>query len=87
MFLIPLNNLLDNQFEFIIQTNQPISEILNLPYWKFEAFIERLNKRNEEIAAKQRKEAEEQKKQQQQMGNLGSINPSSFMNKFKGPKF
>lgn len=56
---------------------------MNLPYWKFEAFIERLNKRNEELEKKQRKETEDQKKQSQ----LGNINPSSFMNKFKTPKF
>lgn len=60
---------------------------MNLPYWKFEAFIERLNKRNDELEKKQRKDAEEQKKQSQSMGSLGNINPSSFMNKFKSPKF
>ncbi len=71
----------------MIQTNQPNSEIMNLPYWKFEAFIERLNKRNDELEKKQRKDAEEQKKQSHSMGSLGNVNPSSFMNKFKSPKF
>lgn len=82
---MPLNNLLDNEFEFIIQTNQPLSEILNIPYWKFEAFIERLNKRNDEINQKRKKEEEEQKKS---TGNLNSsFNVGSMMNKFKTPKF
>jgi hypothetical protein len=71
----------------MIQTHQPLSEIMNIPYWKFELFIERLNKRNEELAAKQRKEAEEQKKQASQYNSLGGMNPSSLMNKFKSPKF
>ena len=44
----------------MVQTNQQNSEIMNLPYWKFEAFIERLNKRNEELEKKQRKETEAQ---------------------------
>jgi hypothetical protein len=29
---MPLNSLLDNQFEFCVQTHQPISDIENLPY-------------------------------------------------------
>ena len=48
---MPLNNLLDNEFEFMLQTHQQISEIENMRYWKFEAFIERLNRRNDELAA------------------------------------
>jgi len=71
----------------MMQTHQQNSEIMKLPYWKFELFIERLNKRNEELDKRNRKEAEEQKKQQSQMGSLGNVNPSSFMNKFKSPKF
>jgi hypothetical protein len=79
---MPLKNLLDNIFEFIIQTNQPLSEIMNMPYWKFEAFIERLNKRNEEMKDRRKKEENEMKKQQQSSG-IGNFNPSSFANKFK----
>jgi hypothetical protein len=83
---MPLNSLLDNQFEFIIQANQPISDIENLPYWKFEAFIERLNKRNDEIKKQRKKEDEEMKKQQSSSG-VGKYNTSSFIPKFKAPKF
>lgn len=83
---MPLNNLLDNEFEFMIQTHQPIDVIENMPYWKFEMFIERLNKRNDELASRRKKEEEEHKKSQSSSG-IGNMNPSSFMSKFKAPKF
>ena len=83
---MPLNNLLDNEFEFMIQTHQPINVIENLPYWKFEAFIDRLNKRNDELAQRRKKEEEEHKKSQSNSG-VGKFNASSFMNKFSKPKF
>lgn len=77
---MPLENLLRNQFDFIEQTHQPLSEITRLPYWKFEKFIQYLNEKNEE----RRKEHEKANKaQQSQQSNLS---PGSFMNKFKMPK-
>lgn len=82
---MPLKNLLDNEFEFINQTHQPLSEIMNIPYWKFEAFIERLNRHNDEIKDRKKKEDAEYKKQQQSSG-VGSFNASSFANKFKSPR-
>ena len=45
---MPLTTLLDNEFEFICQTHCQPSEIDKLPYWKYEGFIERLNKKNAE---------------------------------------
>ncbi len=81
---MPLNSLLDNQFEFCIQTHQPISDIENLPYQKFEAFIERLNKRNDELKEKQKKENEEIKKMQNQNSTpKTNFNPSSIANKMR----
>jgi len=79
---MPLTNLLDNQFEFMIQTHSQNSEIMNMPYWKFELFIERLNRKNDEESAKQKKQQEEYKKQQKS-GGMGSYNPQSFLNKLK----
>jgi len=79
---MPLNNLLDNQFEFMLQTHQQISDIENMKYWKFEAFIERLNRRNDELAQRRKKEEEEHKKAQSNSG-IGNFNAKSFMNKFK----
>jgi len=83
---MPLNNLLDNEFEFMLQTHQQISEIENMRYWKFEAFIERLNRRNDELAQRRKKEEEEHKKSQAGSG-IGNFNAGSFMNKFNTPKF
>lgn len=83
---MPLNNILDNEFEFMMQSRQNIDVIENLPYWKFEAFIERLNRRNDEIASQHKKQEEEHKKAQSNSG-IGNFNPSSFMNKMKSPKF
>lgn len=83
---MPLSNLLDNEFEFMMQAHQPLSEIENMAYWKFESFIERLNRRNDEIAAQRKKQDEEHKKAQQTSG-IGNVNTNSFMNKFKAPKF
>ncbi len=48
-----------------------------MPYWKFEAFIERLNRKNEEERDRQKKEAEQQKKQSQN----NNVNPSKYMPK------
>lgn len=62
--------------------HQPESNIGDWPYWKFEAFIERLNKRNDEIKSSRKKEEEEMRKQQANSG-IGKFNPGSFMNKFK----
>lgn len=83
---MPLKNLLDNEFEFMLQTHQQNSEIANMPYWKFEAFIERLNKRNDELA-KNRKKEDEAHKNAQSTAGIGKYNPSSFMNSFKRPSF
>lgn len=80
---MPLKNLLDNEFEFMMQSKQPINDILNMPYWKFEEFIDRLNDRNDKITAEKKKQDEAQTKQNQ----LGSLNTGSLINKFKIPKF
>lgn len=73
---------MDNKFEFMYQTKQPISDINNLPYWELEEYIERLNKKNEEKEKQQKKQNEEYKKMQNS-GGVGNFNPKSFMNKFK----
>jgi len=70
----------------MIQTHQPINVIENMAYWKFEAFIERLNKRNDELAQRRKKEEEEHKKSQSGSG-IGNFNAKSFMSKFKAPSF
>jgi len=77
-----LTNLLDNQFEFLHQLSMQPSECDRLPYWKFEAFVERLNKKNDEERAQNKKQQEEYKKQQSNSG-MGKYNPSSFLNKLK----
>lgn len=83
---MPLNNSLENEFEFMMQTHQQIDVIENLPYWKFEKFIELLNKRNDELVAQRKKQEEEHKKSQANSG-MGNFNTNTFMNKFKSPKF
>ncbi len=81
---MPLTNLLDNKFEFIHQEKIQPSEIGNLPYWEFEAFIERLNKKNDEEREKDRKRNEELKKQ----NNQNNINPNKYIpKKPKMPKY
>lgn len=80
---MPLKSLLDNEFEFMMQSRQPINDILNMPYWKFEEFIDRLNDRNDKIAAEKKKQDEAQAKQ----SSMGSLNTGSLINKFKIPKF
>lgn len=70
----------------MIQTHVQPSEIANMSYWKFEALIERLNKRNDDLAQRRKKEEEEHKKSQSSSG-IGNFNPSSFMSKFSTPKF
>lgn len=57
-----------------------------MAYWKFEGFIERLNKRNDDINSRRKKEEEEHKKSQSSSG-LGNINPSSFIKNFQRPRF
>ncbi len=80
---MPLTNLLDNEFEFMFQTKCQPSEIMDMPYWKFELFIERLNKKNDEEHARQRKQQDEYKKQQQNSG-VGNYNPGNFLRGIKG---
>jgi len=81
---MPLRNLLDNEFEFMMQSRQPMHDILEMPYWKFEEFIDRLNDRNDKIASERKKHDEAQSKQ---AASTGGLNPGSLMNKFKIPKF
>lgn len=57
------------------QTKCQPSEIAELPQWKFEAYIERLNKKNEEEKDKQRKQSEQEKKQNQQQYKQPKISP------------
>jgi TPP-dependent 2-oxoacid decarboxylase len=78
---MPLEHLLENEFEVVHQTKQPFSDVENLPYWKFEKFVEFLNKKNDE----QKKEHKKQNEQKQ--NNVGKYNPNSFMKKFKSPKY
>lgn len=78
---------MDNEFEFMFQTKCQPSEIGALPYWKFESFIERLNKKNEEEKDRQRKQEEQQKKQQQQQSKGQPMNPKQYMPKFRPPKY
>lgn len=86
---MPLTNLLENKFQYSLQTKTPISDVNELPYWEFEYYITLLNKHNEEVANQQRKQDEEQKKAQAAQGSnpSSSFNMSSIMNKFKSPKF
>ena len=77
---MPLNNLLDNEFEFMFQTKQSINSILDMPYWKFEEFIERLNNKNKQ------KEQEEKKQQQQQQQSQFKT-PNYKQPRFKMPKY
>lgn len=83
---MPLDNLLENEFEVIYQTKQPISDIENMDYWKFEKFVEFINKRNEEQRKEQKKQEQQQQKQQQG-SSIGKYNMNSMMKKFKSPKF
>ena len=76
---MPLEALLNNEFEFIMQVKQPLSEVMEMPYWKFEEFIERLNKKNEEQNKEAKKQEEDQKK-----ANLGG---GFNANKYKAPKY
>lgn len=73
---------MDNKFEFMYQTKQPISDINELPYWELEEYIQRLNKKNEEKEKQHKKQNEEYKKQQTSSG-IGNFNPNSIMRKFK----
>jgi len=84
---MPLNNLLDNQFECMLQMHQPLSEIENMPYWKLESMIERLNRRNDELASQRKKQDEANQKAQQNNTSGSKINTSSLMNKMRSPKF
>lgn len=65
----------------MMQTHLSISEIEQLDYWKFEAFIERLNKRNADSKKQQDKQNEEMKKMQ------ASQNRTARIPKYKMPKY
>jgi TPP-dependent 2-oxoacid decarboxylase len=68
------------------QTKCQPSEIGNMPYWKFEAFIERLNKKNQEETDRQKKQQEAEKKQNQSQ-NKSSYNPSKYVPKMPRMKY
>lgn len=80
---MPLNSLLDNKFEFFYQTKQPIPAINDIPYWEFEAYIERLNIKNKELEKQAKKQQDEQEKAQQ---NNSSSKFGNIMKRFKAPK-
>jgi hypothetical protein len=69
----------------MFQTKCQPSEMDNMPYWKFESFIERLNKKNDEEHARQKKQQDEYKKQQQSSG-IGNFNANNFLRGIKRPK-
>jgi hypothetical protein len=66
-----------------MQSRQPMQDILDMPYWKFEEFIDRLNDRNDKISSERKKQDDAQAKQ----ASAGSLNTGSLMSKFKVPKF
>ncbi len=57
-------NSLDNEFEFMDQTKCQPSEINQMPYWKFEMFIERLNRKNDKEKERQKNQEKERAKEQ-----------------------
>lgn len=65
---MPLTNLLQNEFDFINSPDNKLTytEIMNMPFWKYEEFIERLNAHNDE-KTKHEKQMNEQISNQQQM--------------------
>lgn len=76
---MPLTSLLDNEFEVMMQIpGMTPSEQHKLPYWKFEIFIDKLNKKNEEESARYKKQHEEQASSAPSMSGM---NPSSLMSK------
>lgn len=75
---MPLTTLLDNEFEFMDQLGVFPSEVAKWPYWKFEYHIDKLNKKNE-AEAKRQKEQEQQQAAQQ--GAMPNLNPASMANK------
>lgn len=75
-------NLYSNQFEFTQQPDSSLTlnDLMNMPYHKFETFVELLNKRNDEIAKEQKKTKE------QQTNNQNVKTPNYKMPKFNVPK-
>lgn len=65
---MPLTNLLQNEFDFVNSPDNKLTytEIMNMSFWKFEEFIEKLNRHNDE-KMKNEKQANEQMAAQQQM--------------------
>lgn len=89
LFQMPLNILLDNEFEFMHQMHQPIDSIMNMNYWKFEAFIERLNAKNQKEILKHDKESNALKEQQNSFdpASFKKFNYSNMTNQFKNIKY
>jgi hypothetical protein len=75
---MPLTTLLDNEYEIMKQMGATPSEQASWPYWKFEYFIDKLNKDNEAEAKRQR---EQEQAQAQQHGNMPSMNPGAMASK------
>jgi hypothetical protein len=67
---------------------QPLSEVMNMPYWKFEQFVERLNRKNEHAESERKKHEDGQKGSDTSSGsNMSKYNPKNFLSGFKMPKF
>ena len=80
---MPLNNLLENKFQYSIQTKTSIADINDMPYWEFEHYITLLNRHNDEVAKERKKQEEQQKNAQANQAPKSNFNMSSIMNKFK----
>lgn len=69
--------LFHNQADYQYEAKIPLSDILNMPFYKFEIFIKRMNERNEERAKQEKKMNDDFQKNQ----------PSYKQPAFKPPKF
>lgn len=81
-------NLLRNQYAFQRQTKNNLSDILEMPYYKFEIFIEFLNEENEEKARQEKQMNDQYSKMQEDNNQYNGLKPAKMnIPKMSLPKY
>ena len=83
LFQVPVKDIIENKFQWLIQHQLPPYYVDTWYYWEFEIYIKLLNEKNKE--ENEQREKQEQDQNDKYSGfNPSSFNPSSMMPKFNG---
>jgi hypothetical protein len=78
LFQTPIEDLLKNKFQMMVQLQVPTTVVNTWYYWEYEQYVRLLNEKNKEEMDQQEKQNKEQNEKYSGM----SFDPSKYMNKY-----